>query len=114
MLEDDGDQGDAHRAAELLRETGDHAGVGDLRAVQPEVGGAHRRDHGGTQGEAADEQCRQEQPLAGPGGDEGERHGRRGDECERHDGDRARTEAVGVPPGQAAGQQRAEALRDQQ
>ncbi len=104
VLEDDGDQGDAHRAAELLGEAGDHAGVGDLPVLQPDVGGAHRRDHGGTQGEAADEQRRQEQPLTGPGGDEGERHGRRGDERERGDGDPAGAEAVGVPPRQAAGQ----------
>ncbi|MFJ3038007.1 TetR-like C-terminal domain-containing protein [Streptomyces tendae] len=82
--------------------------------AQPDVGGAHRRDHGGADREAADEQRGHERGPAGAGGDEGERHRGHGDEGEGGDGDPAGAGAVHVPARQTACEQRPGALRDEQ
>ncbi len=113
VLQDDGEQGDAHGAADLLGDAGDDTRVRDLLVPQPDVGGAHRRDHGGAERDAADEQRGHEHGPAGAGGGEGERDRGHGDEGERGDGDPARADAVHVPARQGACEQRPHTLRDE-
>jgi NAD(P)-dependent dehydrogenase (short-subunit alcohol dehydrogenase family) len=52
----------------LLGDAADDAGVGDLVVLQADVGGAHEGDHGGSQGDAADEERGCQQDLAAPRG----------------------------------------------
>ncbi|URN05529.1 hypothetical protein LUW74_20900 [Actinomadura madurae] len=87
---------------------------GISRCPRPTYAAPGRRDHGGAQAGAADEQRGHEQDLAGAGGDERERHGRRGDEGEGDGGDPAGPEAVDAGPRQASREERAGALRDEQ
>ncbi len=63
--------------------------------------------------EAADDQARREQPRAGARAGEGEGEGGGGDDDEAGDRDPAGADRVGEPPSQLAGQQCADALRDE-
>jgi hypothetical protein len=112
-LEDHRQDGGAERAAYLLGRAGQHAGVGDLLPVEADVGGDHQGHGDGAEAESPDDHPEGEQPRAGVRPGEGERHGRGGDDDAVGQDDAARTEPVDIAPGDGAGQDAADALRDE-
>jgi hypothetical protein len=112
-LEDYREHGGAERAADLLGRAGQHAGVGDLLLVQAGVGGDHQGHGDGAEAEPPDDHPEGEQPRAGMRPGEGEGHGRGGDDEAAGQDDAARAEPVDVAPGDGAGQDGADALRDE-
>ena len=73
VLEDDGQQGGAHRTADSLNGVQSAGGARDLRRCESRVRRGHRGHHRGAEAKAADEQDRGKKQVRSVGADKGKR-----------------------------------------